>query len=178
MRSTITNIQHLCAKLCSQTHYPPTISTSSRIAGVAREQYRDYSATRGGHMLSTHGSHIRLFGLAFVWLTWVGGCDKPVLDIPTEKGTAGDFCITDADCDDQLACLAEYCCHNKNCTNDCKSLLEKHIHLSPQARSIHPSVTRELQRNCQKMCCEGKTAKEIELEIRQQSMQIPGHNAL
>ena len=176
MRSTITQIQRACIPICSQWISPADIIRFATLCGVARDHYRDYSATRGGQMHGTHGLTAGLLGLALVMS--IAGCDKPRLDIPVEKGSAGAFCITSTDCEEGLACLAEYCCQNKACANDCKSMLEKYIHLSPQARSIHPSVARELQRNCQKICCEGKTLKEIELELRQQSMQIPGHNSL
>lgn len=127
-------------------------------------------------MLNIEQSTLTLLGFAAAVL--VLGCNKPTIDIAPEKGKAGEFCISQADCEQGLACLAEYCCKNTTCETDCKSMLEKYVHINPQTRSIHPSVSRELQRNCQQWCCEGKSINEIELELRRQSMETPTHKGL
>jgi hypothetical protein len=108
----------------------------------------------------------------------VVSCARPEVDVPTQTGGAGDFCISTGDCavasgdSSALQCLERRCCADETCPTRCDALLASALPGADagaahgggdEARRVHRAEERRLIRGtCISLCCQNRTAAEIE----------------
>jgi hypothetical protein len=116
--------------------------------------------------------------LAMLAVALAASCARPEVDVPTQTGGAGDFCISSGDCaaasgaSGALQCLDRRCCADESCPTRCDALLASALPGadagaahggSDEVRRVHRAEERRLIRGtCISLCCQNRTAAEIE----------------
>lgn len=113
--------------------------------------------------------------VCLVLLVTLAGCPKPSVDVPSEVGESGEFCVTEADCGRGMQCTERTCCDGDSCATMCSSLMEKDGSVINVASTRHPTWRRFVRRKCLSLCCEGAAPARIESSLRSWAEQLRPH---